>query len=46
MLAELLDHLGIGETFLVLHDQGGAHGLRFLEAHGARVRAVAMGNSL
>lgn len=42
MLADLLDHLGIGETLLAAHDQGGAHALRFLDAHGDRVRAVVL----
>jgi pimeloyl-ACP methyl ester carboxylesterase len=41
MLAELLDALGVDETLAVFHDQGGAHGMRFLERHGERVRAVA-----
>jgi pimeloyl-ACP methyl ester carboxylesterase len=41
MLAELLDALGIEQTLLVLHDQGGAHGQQLLVRHGARVRAVA-----
>ncbi|WP_343602790.1 alpha/beta hydrolase [Mycobacterium sp.] len=40
MLAELLDSLGIDETLLVLHDQGGAHGQQLLVRHGSRVRAV------
>lgn len=44
MLAQLLDGLGIDETFLMLHDQGGSHGLRFLEAHGDRVRAFGAAN--
>lgn len=44
MLEQLLDHLGIGETRLALHDQGGAHGLRFLARCGDRVSAVAMAN--
>lgn len=41
MLAELLDALGVDQTLLVLHDQGGAHGQQLLFRHGARVRAVA-----
>jgi pimeloyl-ACP methyl ester carboxylesterase len=41
MLAELLDHLGIATTRLVLHDQGGAHGQQLLVRHGERVEAVA-----
>lgn len=44
MLAQLLDHLGIDEAFAAFHDQGGAHGLRFLEAHGNRVPAFAAAN--
>lgn len=42
MLAQLLDHLGVEETLLALHDQGGAHGLRFLDRFGDRVRAVVL----
>ena len=42
MLAQLLDSLGIQETLATFHDQGGAHGLQFLAAHGDRVRAVAL----
>lgn len=41
MLAELLDHLGIATTRLVLHDQGGAHGQQLLVRHGERIEAVA-----
>ncbi|WP_354698316.1 Haloalkane dehalogenase [Paraconexibacter sp. AEG42_29] len=41
MLAALLDHLGIEEVLLVLHDQGGAHGQQLLVRHPHRVRAVA-----
>lgn len=44
MLAQLLDHLGLDDVCLALHDQGGAHGLRFLEGHGQRVRALALAN--
>lgn len=39
--AQLLDHLGIDEVLLALHDQGGAHGQQLLVRHGDRVRAVA-----
>lgn len=46
MLAELLDALGIGETLLALHDQGGAHGQQFLVRHPERVRAVAFTNEV
>jgi pimeloyl-ACP methyl ester carboxylesterase len=42
MLAELLDALGIAQTRLVLHDQGGAHGMRFLAGFDERVRALAL----
>jgi len=42
MLEQLLDHLGIDDVLLALHDQGGAHGLRFLDRCGDRVRAVVM----
>lgn len=41
MLVELLDALGVEQTLLVLHDQGGAHGQQLMVRHGARVRAVA-----
>jgi pimeloyl-ACP methyl ester carboxylesterase len=41
MLAALLDHLGLDEVLLVLHDQGGAHGQQLMVRHGERVRAVA-----
>ena len=41
MLVELLDALGVGETLLVLHDQGGAHGMQLMRRAGDRVRAVA-----
>lgn len=44
MLAALLDHLGIDESYAVFHDQGGAHGMEFLRSHGARVPAVAFTN--
>lgn len=42
MLAALLDHLGIDEVLLVLHDQGGAHGQQFMVRHPDRIRAVAL----
>lgn len=42
MLVELLDHLGVGESLLVLHDQGGAHGMQLLKRSGDRIRAVAL----
>lgn len=41
MLSQLLDALGVDETLLVLHDQGGAHGMRLLAQDGDRIRAVA-----
>jgi pimeloyl-ACP methyl ester carboxylesterase len=41
-LVELLDALGIDQTLLVLHDQGGAHGQQLLVRHGDRVPAVAL----
>lgn len=41
MFAAVLDHLGIAETLLVLHDQGGAHGQQFMVRHPDRIRAVA-----
>jgi pimeloyl-ACP methyl ester carboxylesterase len=40
MLAELLDHLGIGTARTVFHDQGGAHGQQLLARHPDRVDAV------
>ena len=40
MLAQLLDALGIDQTFAVFHDQGGSHGQQFLKHHGDRVEAV------
>lgn len=40
MLNQLLDEFGINSTHAVFHDQGGAHGLQFLKAHGERVDAV------
>ncbi|MCW3038604.1 MAG: dhaA 3 [Solirubrobacterales bacterium] len=42
MLAALLDHLGIAEAFLVLHDQGGAHGQQLMVRHPQRIRAVVL----
>lgn len=42
MFAQLLDHLGIGTCLAAFHDQGGAHAMRFLEAHGDRVDAFAV----
>lgn len=44
MLVELLDRLGVGETFAVFHDQGGAHGMELLRRSGDRVRAVVFTN--
>jgi pimeloyl-ACP methyl ester carboxylesterase len=44
MFEQLLDALGIDETLLALHDQGGAHGLRYLDRYGDRVKAVAIAN--
>ncbi|MPY97694.1 MAG: alpha/beta fold hydrolase [Actinophytocola sp.] len=41
MFAELLDALGIDETLLVLHDQGGSHGQQFMVRSPERIRAVA-----
>lgn len=40
MLAQLLDALGVGQTYAVFHDQGGAHGQQFLKHYGARIKAV------
>ncbi|HEX7322947.1 MAG TPA: alpha/beta hydrolase [Mycobacterium sp.] len=40
MLTQLLDALGIDETYAVFHDQGGAHGQQLLKRHGERVKAV------
>ncbi|MGH3562885.1 MAG: alpha/beta fold hydrolase, partial [Mycobacterium sp.] len=40
MLAQLLDALGIDQTFAVFHDQGGSHGQQLLKHHGARIEAV------
>ncbi len=42
MLAALLNHLGIAEALVVLHDQGGAHGQQLMVRHPERVRAVAL----
>lgn len=42
MFDQLLDALGVGETLLAVHDQGGAHGLRYLQRSGGRVKAVAI----
>lgn len=44
MFAQLLDHLGIVTCFAAFHDQGGAHAMRFLEAHSGRVDAFAVAN--
>jgi pimeloyl-ACP methyl ester carboxylesterase len=41
MLAELLDALGVEDVLAVFHDQGGAHGMQLLRAHGEPVRGVA-----
>lgn len=41
MLVQLLDALGVDQTLLVLHDQGGAHGMQMMERAGERIRAVA-----
>ncbi len=40
MLSQLLDALGIDQTYAVFHDQGGSHGQQFLKHHGARIKAV------
>lgn len=40
MLSQLLDGLGIDQTYAVFHDQGGSHGQQFLKRYGARVKAV------
>lgn len=42
MLVQLMDALGVEQTLLVLHDQGGAHGQQLMVRHGERVRAVAL----
>lgn len=44
MLTELLDALGVADTFAVFHDQGGAHGMQMLAQAGDRVRAVVFTN--
>jgi pimeloyl-ACP methyl ester carboxylesterase len=44
MLVQLLDALGVEQVLLVLHDQGGAHGMQLMERAGERIRAVAFSN--